>query len=105
MEMNGAKRRIEKAFERLAERPGFVTRENQIQLALFLSDIIEGKNSGAIEAPTGLGKSLALEGARFNNIMVYIKLAIIVFFLVIGAMHFNNNNWHPFSPFGFQGVI
>lgn len=47
----------------------------------------------------------AKEGARFNNIMVYIKLAIIVLFLVIGALHFNTDNWHPFSPFGFQGVI
>jgi len=47
----------------------------------------------------------AKEGAKFNNIMVYIKLAIIVLFLVIGTMHFNPVNWHPFSPFGFQGVI
>lgn len=47
----------------------------------------------------------AKEGARFNNIMVYIKLAIIVLFLVIGALHFNTTNWHPFAPFGFQGVI
>lgn len=47
----------------------------------------------------------AKEGARFNNVMVYIKLAIIALFLVIGALHFNNANWHPFSPFGFQGVI
>ncbi len=47
----------------------------------------------------------AKEGARFNNVMVYIKLAVIVLFLGIGALHFNTTNWHPFSPFGFQGVI
>lgn len=47
----------------------------------------------------------AKEGARFNNIMVYIKLFIIGLFLVLGALHFNPANWHPFAPFGFQGVI
>ncbi len=53
----------------------------------------------------GILSAGAKEGARFNNIMVYIKLAIIVLFLVIGALHFNTANWKPFSPFGFQGVI
>ncbi len=47
----------------------------------------------------------AKEGARFNNIIVYIKLAAIALFIIIGALHFNTNNWHPFAPFGFQGVV
>src|SRR5687768_357354 len=50
---------IETAFDRLAEHPGFVDRPDQRQLALLLSDCIEGKSKGAFEAPTGLGKSLA----------------------------------------------
>jgi Rad3-related DNA helicase len=50
---------IEQAFEKLAARPGFTLREDQKQLALLLSDMIEGGSRGAFEAPTGLGKSLA----------------------------------------------
>lgn len=50
---------IECAFGRLTEKPGFVQRADQLQLALLLSDLIEGEANGAIEAPTGLGKSLA----------------------------------------------
>jgi APA family basic amino acid/polyamine antiporter len=45
------------------------------------------------------------EGARFNNVMVYIKLAIIALFIIIAGMHFNPVNWHPFAPFGFQGIV
>jgi ATP-dependent DNA helicase DinG len=57
--MPSANELIETAFQRLAQRPGFVDRPAQRQLALFLGDLIEGKRSGAVEAPTGLGKSLA----------------------------------------------
>jgi Rad3-related DNA helicase len=57
--MTEAKRLIEAAFTRLAHRPGFVERADQRQLALMLSDLIEAGESGAFEAPTGLGKSLA----------------------------------------------
>lgn len=51
--------RIEEAFKRLAEMPGFIERRDQLQLALLLGDLIEGSANGAVEAPTGLGKSLA----------------------------------------------
>ena len=47
------------AFARLQEMSGFVLRSDQQQLAYFLGDLIEGQKSGIIEAPTGLGKSLA----------------------------------------------
>ncbi|MCD6040107.1 MAG: amino acid permease [Gammaproteobacteria bacterium] len=47
----------------------------------------------------------AKEGARFNNIMVYIKLFVIGLFIILGTLHFNPANWHPFAPFGFQGVV
>ncbi len=57
--MSTASELIEGAFKRLAERPGFVLRADQQQLAHLLSDMIEGDASGAFEAPTGLGKSLA----------------------------------------------
>ncbi|MCC6686633.1 MAG: ATP-dependent DNA helicase [Fimbriimonadaceae bacterium] len=51
--------RIERAFSRLNQREGFVPRENQLQLALILGDMIEERKSAVVEAPTGLGKSLA----------------------------------------------
>ena len=57
--MSAAKRLIERAFDRLDARPGYLPRPDQRQLALLLSDLIEGDVSGAFEAPTGLGKSLA----------------------------------------------
>lgn len=50
---------IEDAFAELASREGYTSRPDQKHLALLLSDCIEGKSSGAFEAPTGLGKSLA----------------------------------------------
>lgn len=57
--MSTASELIETAFANLAERPGFVERPDQKQLALLLSDMIQEKGNGAFEAPTGLGKSLA----------------------------------------------
>lgn len=45
------------------------------------------------------------ESAKFNNVMVYAKLAIIGFFIILGGMHFHPTNWHPFMPFGFPGVV
>jgi|GEM_PF-5329875 len=50
---------IERAYAVLATRPGFVERQDQRQISLLLADCIEAGNSGAFEAPTGLGKSLA----------------------------------------------
>ena len=50
---------IAAAFAALARRPGYTERADQRQLALLLSDMIEQGKSGAFEAPTGLGKSLA----------------------------------------------
>src|ERR1043166_1103330 len=57
--MSTAAELIQAAFTKLAERPGFTARGDQQQLALLLSDMIATDSSGAFEAPTGLGKSLA----------------------------------------------
>lgn len=45
------------------------------------------------------------ESARFNKIIVMIKLAVIILFIAIGACHFNLANWKPFAPFGLQGIM
>ena len=45
------------------------------------------------------------ESKNFSNIMVYIKLAIIVLVIIVGAFYIDINNWTPFMPNGFGGVM
>ena len=45
------------------------------------------------------------ESKNFSNVMVYIKLAIIALVIVVGAFYININNWTPFMPNGFSGVM
>jgi ATP-dependent DNA helicase DinG len=68
---------IEKAYERLAETSGFERRASQLQLSLLLHDLILGKASGAFEAPTGLGKSLACLIPAIANAIVNDKRVVI----------------------------
>ncbi|MCW5941361.1 MAG: ATP-dependent DNA helicase [Fimbriimonadaceae bacterium] len=57
--MSDARAMMEAAFARLSARDGYVDRPNQRQLAWLVSDCLDEAASGAFEAPTGLGKSLA----------------------------------------------
>ena len=43
------------------------------------------------------------ESSQFNNVMVRLKLAILVFFIVVGAFYVKPSNWHPFMPNGWAG--
>ncbi len=45
------------------------------------------------------------QSALFNNLIVYIKLLVIALFIGIGVFNFNPANWHPFLPFGSQGIV
>jgi APA family basic amino acid/polyamine antiporter len=45
------------------------------------------------------------ESARMNNVMVTIKIAVVILFIVTGAPHVNPANWHPFTPNGMSGVM
>jgi len=45
------------------------------------------------------------ESRNFSNIMVYIKLAIILLVIVVGAFYIDIDNWTPFMPNGFSGVM
>jgi APA family basic amino acid/polyamine antiporter len=45
------------------------------------------------------------ESARFNAVMVAIKLAAVVFFIAVGATYVKPANWSPFMPYGFPGVM
>lgn len=47
----------------------------------------------------------AKESRNFSNVMVYIKLAIIVLVIIVGAFYIDIENWTPFMPNGFGGVM
>ncbi|HXW05233.1 MAG TPA: amino acid permease [Vicinamibacterales bacterium] len=44
------------------------------------------------------------ESARFNAAMVAVKLAAILFFIVVGFSYVKPENWSPFMPYGVQGI-
>ncbi len=45
------------------------------------------------------------ESARFNTIMVVVKLVILLFFIVLGAFYVKPANWQPFAPNGWPGIM
>ena len=45
------------------------------------------------------------ESARFNAVMVVIKLAAVAFFILVGFSYVKPENWTPFMPYGFSGVM
>ncbi|MDU4470863.1 MAG: amino acid permease [Clostridium perfringens] len=45
------------------------------------------------------------ESKKVNDIMVFIKIAVIALFIGVGAFHVNTSNWHPFAPFGVKGIV
>ncbi|WP_163099047.1 amino acid permease [Peribacillus alkalitolerans] len=45
------------------------------------------------------------ESAKFNTVMVIIKVAVVLLFIVIGVWYVEPTNWQPFMPFGFSGVV
>src|ERR1700728_906396 len=76
--------------------------------------IVDGAYSGSVFNLTALVILLILtwvlvrgirESAHTNNVMVVIKIAAILIF-VIGAAHaVNTANWHPFLPQGYSGML
>ncbi|UOF89934.1 amino acid permease [Fodinisporobacter ferrooxydans] len=44
------------------------------------------------------------ESTRVNNLIVFIKLIVVVLFIIVGAGYVKPSNWTPFMPFGFSGV-
>ena len=45
------------------------------------------------------------ESAIVNAVIVSIKVAIVLFFIAVGAGHVNVANWHPYFPFGITGML
>jgi basic amino acid/polyamine antiporter, APA family len=56
------------------------------------------------------------ESSKANNVIVIVKVAVVLFVIIVGAFYVNVDNWHPFIPptviddkgvehFGWNGVI
>jgi APA family basic amino acid/polyamine antiporter len=45
------------------------------------------------------------EGALANNVIVMVKIAAILVFILAGIQFFQPVNWKPFSPSGYRGVL
>ena len=45
------------------------------------------------------------ESSRMNNVIVLVKIAVIVLFIILGIGHVNFANLHPLLPFGWHGVM
>ncbi len=56
----------------------------------------------AVTALLILGTS---QSTMVNNVIVFIKLGVIIFFLIVGFGHINAANWNPFLPFGVGGIL
>ncbi len=44
------------------------------------------------------------ESAGFNALMVFIKLAAVLFVILVGSFYINPDNWQPFTPYGWTGL-
>jgi len=45
------------------------------------------------------------ESRNFSNAMVIIKLAIVILVIIVGVFYIDIDNWTPFMPNGFSGVM
>jgi APA family basic amino acid/polyamine antiporter len=88
----------------------------------LLSDLFGVRMPDAVSAPPGAGGLVnipsivlvllcgmlllrgASESATINAVMVLIKLAVLVMFIVIGLTAFSAENLTPFAPFGIAGI-
>jgi len=68
--------------------PGFVNLPAMVLVGLCVLLLIRG----------------ASESATANAVMVCIKIAVLIMFVVIGLQGWNSNNLADFAPFGAQGV-
>ncbi|MBP0726909.1 amino acid permease [Bacillus sp. RG28] len=84
-----------------------------IHLPAAITSTPGGGSKGIVDLPavlivliiTALLSKGIKESARVNNIMVIVKLAVIILFIIAGAKYVKPANWHPFMPFGFHGIV
>jgi APA family basic amino acid/polyamine antiporter len=44
------------------------------------------------------------ESASFNATMVFLKVTVVLFVILVGAFYIKPENWTPFAPYGMSGV-
>jgi APA family basic amino acid/polyamine antiporter len=44
------------------------------------------------------------ESVRWNTIMVFVKIAVVLLFIIVGVFYVEPSNWTPFMPYHFSGV-
>jgi basic amino acid/polyamine antiporter, APA family len=84
-----------------------------VHIPKILSSAPGTGTGGAVDLPaiiiilliTALVSRGVKESTRFNNLMVFIKLAIILLFIFVGIKYVKPDNWTPFAPFGFKGIV
>jgi APA family basic amino acid/polyamine antiporter len=70
-----------------------------------------GGDSGVVNLPAILIVAVTItllvvgtrQSARANNLMVVVKLAVLILFVVVGATYVTSNGWTPFIPAHGQG--
>jgi APA family basic amino acid/polyamine antiporter len=81
-------------FEFNGEQGRFVTTGSWIDLpALLITGLLTWVLIRGIRA-----------SARFNTLMVVIKVAVVLLVIVVGACYINPANWTPFAPYGYSGI-
>ncbi|MDO4728116.1 MAG: amino acid permease [Bacteroidota bacterium] len=45
------------------------------------------------------------ESRKVSNIMVLVKVVTVLLVIIVGAFYINTDNWNPFAPNGFGGVL
>ena len=45
------------------------------------------------------------ESARVNSVIVAVKIALVLAFIAVGSFWVKPENWHPFAPNGFHGIM
>ncbi len=45
------------------------------------------------------------ESARVNSVIVVVKIALVLAFIAVGSFWVKPENWHPFAPNGFHGIM
>jgi APA family basic amino acid/polyamine antiporter len=72
-----------------------------------------GQNGGIVNLPAIIILAVVTaflikgvsESAKLNNILVIVKLSVVILFIVVAVGHIKPANWHPFFPYGVNGVF
>jgi APA family basic amino acid/polyamine antiporter len=94
-----------------AHPPELVQRAHDVLGAPHVFGVEFGFNLPALLIALVITTILAIgirESARFNAVIVVIKVAVVLFVIGLGITYINRANWghdwHSFAPFGFSGI-